>query len=58
MESYITCNTYLQIFGLTVLALGSSMPDIVTATMLGNEGKGDIVVSSSFVANVFDVTIG
>ncbi|KAM9854782.1 sodium/potassium/calcium exchanger 2-like [Aulostomus maculatus] len=47
-----------EIMGLTILAAGTSIPDIITSVIVSRKGLGDMVVSSSVGNNIFNVTIG
>ena len=47
-----------QVMGLTFLAAGTSVPDLITSVLVAKQGKGDMAVSSSVGSNIFDVTIG
>eukprot|EP00472_Partenskyella_glossopodia_P010381 CAMPEP_0197518498 /NCGR_PEP_ID=MMETSP1318-20131121/3689_1 /TAXON_ID=552666 /ORGANISM="Partenskyella glossopodia, Strain RCC365" /LENGTH=624 /DNA_ID=CAMNT_0043068877 /DNA_START=336 /DNA_END=2210 /DNA_ORIENTATION=- len=53
-----TLNIPSQIMGLTVLAIGTSVPDLLESVIVAKQGKGDMAVSSSIGSNIFDVTIG
>lgn len=44
--------------GLTFLAAGTSIPDLITSVLVARKGFGDMAVSSSIGSNLFDVTIG
>ncbi len=44
--------------GLTFLAAGTSVPDLITSVLVAMQGKGDMAVSSSVGSNIFDVTVG
>jgi K+-dependent Na+/Ca+ exchanger-like protein len=60
---FTTCIAYtmgvpVHIMGLTVLAAGTSVPDLLTSVIVAMQGKGDMAVSSSIGSNIFDVTIG
>ena len=44
--------------GLTFLAAGTSVPDLITSVLVAKQGKGDMAVSSSVGSNIFDVTVG
>merc|ERR1712087_543130 len=46
------------IMGLTVLAAGTSVPDLVTSVIVAKAGNGDMAVSSSIGSNIFDVLVG
>lgn len=44
--------------GLTFLAAGTSIPDLITSVIVARKGFGDMAVSSSVGSNIFDVTVG
>lgn len=44
--------------GLTFLAAGTSIPDLITSVVVARQGHGDMAVSSSIGSNIFDVTVG
>ena len=44
--------------GFTLLAGGTSVPDLITSVLVARQGKGDMAVSSSVGSNIFDVTVG
>jgi len=46
------------VMGLTLLAAGTSVPDMLTSVIVAKKGLGDMAVSSSLGSNLFDVTIG
>lgn len=46
------------VMGLTFLAAGTSVPDLVTSVLVARQGHGDMAVSSSIGSNIFDVLIG
>lgn len=43
---------------LTVLAAGSSAPDLIASALVAREGRGDMAVSNAVGSNIFDVTVG
>jgi len=47
-----------SVMGLTFLAAGTSVPDLVTSVLVARKGYGDMAVSSSIGSNLFDVTVG
>jgi Ca2+/Na+ antiporter len=53
-----TWNINSTIMGLTILAAGTSVPDLLTSVIVAKKGFGDMAVSSSIGSNLFDVTIG
>eukprot|EP00754_Rhynchopus_humris_P045081 Rhum_TRINITY_DN4595_c0_g2::Rhum_TRINITY_DN4595_c0_g2_i1::g.14979::m.14979/K13750/SLC24A2, NCKX2; solute carrier family 24 (sodium/potassium/calcium exchanger), member 2 len=46
------------VMGLTILAAGTSVPDLITSVIVAKKGFGDMAVSSSIGSNMFDVTLG
>ncbi|KIH68062.1 hypothetical protein ANCDUO_01598 [Ancylostoma duodenale] len=47
-----------QVIGLTILAAGTSIPDLITSVIVARKGLGDMAVSSSVGSNIFDVCVG
>merc|ERR1712153_245292 len=47
-----------EVMGLTFLAAGTSIPDLITSVIVARKGFGDMAVSSSIGSNIFDVTVG
>ncbi|GLV40348.1 Nckx30C [Carabus blaptoides fortunei] len=47
-----------EVMGLTALAAGTSIPDLITSVIVARKGFGDMAVSSSVGSNIFDVTVG
>ncbi|KAH7642998.1 sodium/potassium/calcium exchanger nckx30c-like isoform x2 [Dermatophagoides farinae] len=47
-----------EIMGLTFLAAGTSIPDLITSVLVARKGLGDMAVSSSIGSNIFDVAVG
>merc|ERR1740117_2033594 len=57
----VFCNTIgfpSSVAAVTVLAGGTSIPDLLSSYVVAREGKGDMAVSSSIGSNIFDVTVG
>merc|ERR1719231_795886 len=48
----------LKIMGLTFLAAGTSVPDLLSSVIVAKQGQGDMAVSSSIGSNIFDVAVG
>merc|ERR1712072_1607803 len=46
------------VMGLTFLAAGTSIPDLLSSVIVAQQGLGDMAVSSSVGSNIFDVLIG
>ncbi len=49
--------SYLLI-GITVLAIGSSIPDLLGSIIVARQGKGDMAVSNAIGSNIFDILVG
>jgi len=47
-----------DILALTLLAWGTSVPDLLTSILVTLQHRGDMAVSSSIGSNIFDVTVG
>jgi K+-dependent Na+/Ca+ exchanger-like protein len=54
----LTLKIPIYILGLTLLAGGTSVPDLLSSVVVAKAGKGDMAVSSSIGSNIFDVTVG
>jgi|ERR1712085_6977 len=50
-------NVELKILGITLLAAGTSIPDLLGSVIVTLKGKGDMAVSSSIGSNIFDVLV-
>ena len=48
----------MVLMGLTVLAAGTSVPDLLSSIIVARMGEGDMAVSSSVGSNIFDITVG
>lgn len=46
------------VMGLTLLAAGTSVPDLLTSVIVAREGHADMAVSSSIGSNIFDILVG
>mmetsp|Transcript_46540 Transcript_46540/g.120440 ORF Transcript_46540/g.120440 Transcript_46540/m.120440 type:complete len:596 (+) Transcript_46540:103-1890(+) len=44
--------------GFTVLAAGTSIPDMASSVAVARKGEGDMAVSSSIGSNIFDILVG
>jgi len=44
--------------GVTVLAAGTSIPDLISSYIVAEQGEGDMAVSSSIGSNIFDILVG
>jgi len=47
-----------MIMGLTFLAAGTSVPDLLSSVIVARMGHGDMAVSSSIGSNIFDILVG
>ena len=54
----LTLQIPVYVLGLTLLAGGTSVPDLLSSVVVAKAGKGDMAVSSSIGSNIFDVTVG
>jgi sodium/potassium/calcium exchanger 2 len=61
-ECIIVCSNTLNIppavSAVTVLAAGTSIPDLISSYVVAKNNQGDMAVSSSIGSNIFDVTVG
>lgn len=48
----------MVLMGLTILAAGTSVPDLLSSVIVARMGEGDMAVSSSIGSNIFDITVG
>jgi sodium/potassium/calcium exchanger 2 len=46
------------VMGFTLLAAGTSIPDLVSSMAVAAKGEGDMAVSSSIGSNIFDILFG
>ncbi len=62
VESAIEVAHFLDIpeaiIALTVLAVGTSVPDLISSVLVAKKGKGDMGISNAIGSNVFDVLVG
>lgn len=47
-----------SVMGLTLLAVGTNIPDALSSILVARNGKGDMAVANSIGSNVFDILIG
>ena len=47
-----------EVMGLTFLAAGTSIPDLLSSVIVAKKGHGDMAVSSSIGSNIFDILVG
>ena len=48
----------IVVMGLTFLAAGTSVPDLLSSMVVARNGYGDMAVSSSIGSNIFDILVG
>lgn len=46
------------IIGLTILAAGTSVPDLISSIVVAKKGRADMAVSNAVGSNIFDIFIG
>ena len=46
------------IIGLTILAAGTSIPDLLSSVLVAKKGQGDMSVANAVGSNIFDINIG
>jgi K+-dependent Na+/Ca+ exchanger-like protein len=46
------------IIGLTILAVGTSIPDLMSSINVAKRGKGDMAIANAVGSNIFDIAIG
>ena len=46
------------VIGLTILAFGTSVPDVLSSINVARKGKGDMAVANAVGSNIFDILIG
>merc|ERR1719401_2659726 len=51
-------NSVTVVLGFTLLAAGTSIPDLVSSMAVARAGEGDMAVSSSIGSNIFDILVG
>jgi len=61
-ECTVTCSNTIGIpppvAAVTILAAGTSVPDLLSSYIVARQGEGDMAVSSSIGSNIFDITVG
>ena len=46
------------IIGLTILAFGTSVPDMISSIIVARQGRGGMAISNALGSNIFDILIG
>ncbi|HKJ40926.1 MAG TPA: calcium/sodium antiporter [Sunxiuqinia sp.] len=47
-----------SIVALTVLAVGTSVPDLISSLIVARQGRGDMAMSNAIGSNIFDILVG
>lgn len=47
----------IKVAGLTILAAGTSIPEVISGIIVTRKGKGEMAISNSIGSNVFDILI-
>ncbi len=62
VESAVKISEILQvpeiIIGLTILAVGSSVPDLISSIIVSKQNRGEMAISNAIGSNVFDILFG
>lgn len=62
VESAVAISIILKIpaviIGLTVLAIGTSIPDFISSVVVAKQGRGGMAISNSIGSNIFNILIG
>ena len=51
----VAFNIHPTIIALTILAGGSSIPELVSSTIVSKQGRGDMAISNAIGSNIFDI---
>lgn len=54
----VALNIPSVIIGLTVLAIGTSIPDLMSSVIVAKQGRGGMAISNAIGSNIFDILIG
>lgn len=54
----VILNINPTIIALTVLAAGTSIPDLISSVVVAKQGRGDMAVSNAVGSNIFDILFG
>lgn len=46
------------VIALTILAIGTSIPDLISSSIVAKQGRGDMAVSNAVGSNIFDILFG
>lgn len=54
----IALNVPAVIIGLTVLAIGTSVPDFISSLIVAKQGRGGMAISNAIGSNIFNILLG
>ena len=54
----VAMNIPEAIIALTVLAIGTSVPDMISSLIVARQGRGDMAISNAIGSNIFDILVG
>ncbi|HKJ79275.1 MAG TPA: calcium/sodium antiporter [Prolixibacteraceae bacterium] len=54
----VALNIPEAIIALTVLAIGTSIPDLFSSMIVAKQGRGEMAVSNAIGSNIFDILVG
>lgn len=62
VESAVNVSTILGIpsvvIGLTILAIGTSVPDLISSVIVARQGRGGMAISNALGSNIFNILVG
>lgn len=58
IKTSVLLNIPEEIIALTVLAAGTSVPDLISSLIVARQGRGDMAVSNAVGSNIFDILVG
>ncbi len=58
VEISVILNIPAAIVALTVLAAGTSIPDLMSSIIVARQGRGAMAISNAFGSNIFDILVG
>lgn len=62
VESAVNIAHYFSVspavIGLTILAAGTSVPDLISSTIVAKRGRGDMAIANAVGSNIFDILFG
>jgi K+-dependent Na+/Ca+ exchanger-like protein len=58
IEISLVLNVPEAIIGLTVIAIGSSIPDLLSSVIVSKQGRNGMAISNAIGSNIFDILFG